>query len=264
MFALQDEPEKGKRLLVFAVGTLVALGVQGGSLVAAHQLSSVKKKNSPPILVNIQVVPPPPPKVEPPPPPPPPPEVEPPPPPPEPPKPKPKPKPKKKPKPVPKPDPIDPPKVPPKKPPPLIPGLDLSSTVMKGAGPTFAPGNTRMGEPGRVAAAKVEPAAGIQAEPPESEPASPPVRKAPKFKRKVRPNYTDAARRAGIEGTVVLLLTIDEAGRVSHVQVVKGLGYGLDKAAAEAARKWIFAPGTVDGRPTRMKTRISYRYILED
>ena len=61
--------------------------------------------------------------------------------------------------------------------------------------------------------------------------------------------YTWAARKAGIEGVVVLELEIDAEGRVRDPVVVKGLGYGLDEAAIEAAWQWRFKPAMEDGRP---------------
>ena len=59
---------------------------------------------------------------------------------------------------------------------------------------------------------------------------------------KVDPVYPEAARRAGVEGTVVLDAQISAGGRVEEVQVLRGLPLGLSEAAAEAVRHWQYRP----------------------
>jgi protein TonB len=55
--------------------------------------------------------------------------------------------------------------------------------------------------------------------------------------------YTEEAKQAAIEGTVVLDLVVGANGHVSEVHVVTGLGYGLTEAAIAAARACRFSPG---------------------
>lgn len=69
---------------------------------------------------------------------------------------------------------------------------------------------------------------------------------------------TPAATDAGVHGAVLLRLTVDEAGRVSDVEIVQGLGFGLDEAAAAAARGFRFVPATVDGVPA--PARVLFRH----
>ncbi len=66
---------------------------------------------------------------------------------------------------------------------------------------------------------------------------------------KVKPIYTDEARRMRIEGEVVLEVTFVASGRLLVLRVVGGLGHGLDEAAIEAAEKIRFKPARRDGRP---------------
>ncbi len=63
------------------------------------------------------------------------------------------------------------------------------------------------------------------------------------------PRYPTTARAARHEGTVVLEAVIDERGRVSDVQVLRGIGLGCDEAAVEAVERWRFHPATLQGRP---------------
>ena len=61
--------------------------------------------------------------------------------------------------------------------------------------------------------------------------------------RRRKPKYPSSARRAGHQGTTVLLITVGSNGRVSSVRVSKSSGYSsLDNAAVSAARSWKFKP----------------------
>ena len=66
---------------------------------------------------------------------------------------------------------------------------------------------------------------------------------------KPKPAYTDEARRLRIEGDVVLQVTFGAGGTAVVLRVVEGLGYGLDEAAIDAAKKIRFNPAKRDGRP---------------
>lgn len=63
---------------------------------------------------------------------------------------------------------------------------------------------------------------------------------------KTDPEYSEAARLAGLEGTVLLKAVIALDGTATDIRVVRSLGLGLDEKAIEAVRKWRFTPG-----PTR-------------
>ncbi|HET9271116.1 MAG TPA: M56 family metallopeptidase, partial [Vicinamibacterales bacterium] len=71
------------------------------------------------------------------------------------------------------------------------------------------------------------------------------------------PLYSDEARRAGIEGTVVVRAHVDAAGRVNAPRVTRALGWGLDQNAVVAVRQWSFRPGTRNGVATPMDVEIA-------
>lgn len=56
------------------------------------------------------------------------------------------------------------------------------------------------------------------------------------------PEYTEEARIAGLEGTVVLGGVIDEVGFAQNLEVLSPLGLGLDEKAIEAVKQWHFDP----------------------
>lgn len=73
--------------------------------------------------------------------------------------------------------------------------------------------------------------------------------------------YPAAARRRGIEGRVVALLTVNTKGRVTDVQVVKSAGYGFDELAVDAFKRWKFKPA--EKNCEKVETQIRYTYDFE-
>jgi TonB family protein len=68
----------------------------------------------------------------------------------------------------------------------------------------------------------------------------------------VKPVYTEKARRAGTEGTVIVEAIIDEEGCVRNVRVLKEQPNGLTEAAVEAVRQWAFSPARLEDRPVKV------------
>jgi protein TonB len=77
----------------------------------------------------------------------------------------------------------------------------------------------------------------------------------------VDPAYPDFARRARIQGTVVLLMTVDEMGQPLRVQVLEGHPV-FHEAAVQAARQWRFEPARLDGRPVSASFRLTLKFSL--
>ena len=66
---------------------------------------------------------------------------------------------------------------------------------------------------------------------------------------KPQPVYTDEARRLKLEGEVLLEVSFGANGTLHVNRVVRGLGHGLDEAAAAAANKMRFKPALRMGQP---------------
>lgn len=68
--------------------------------------------------------------------------------------------------------------------------------------------------------------------------------------------YPAEAVRRGLEGDVMLQLSLDDAGRVLSAEVVTSSGHAiLDRAALAAARQI----GTLPGNPSRTRLPVSFR-----
>jgi periplasmic protein TonB len=79
----------------------------------------------------------------------------------------------------------------------------------------------------------------------------------------VQPRYTEAARRAGVQGVVILEAIIDERGTVSNVRVLRGLPMGLEKEAVEAVKQWRYRPAMLNGRPVRVYFTLTVNFTIQ-
>jgi protein TonB len=76
--------------------------------------------------------------------------------------------------------------------------------------------------------------------------------RAPEILRRVEPQYPEAARKARIEGVVILDAIIAASGEVEAVRVIRSAGRLLDDAAVGALERWTYRPATLNGRPVRV------------
>jgi protein TonB len=85
---------------------------------------------------------------------------------------------------------------------------------------------------------------------------------APTLLYKVEPEYSEEARKAKYQGTVVLYVEVDPSGKAVNPKVIRSLGLGLDEKALEAVRKWKFKPGYKDGKPVTVAATIEVNFRL--
>jgi len=76
------------------------------------------------------------------------------------------------------------------------------------------------------------------------------------------PSYSEDARVAKYQGTMILSVVVDPAGRAADVEIVTPLGLGLDEKAVEAVRSWSFEPAMKDGQPVAVKVMIEVDFHL--
>jgi len=77
------------------------------------------------------------------------------------------------------------------------------------------------------------------------------------------PRYPEAARRARIQGAVILELTIGKDGTVKNVKVLRGLPLGCTDAAVEAVKKWRFKASTLNGKPVEVIYVLTVKFSLQ-
>ncbi len=76
------------------------------------------------------------------------------------------------------------------------------------------------------------------------------------------PEFTNAAREAKYQGTVVLWVTIGTDGRAHQITIAKRLGLGLDQKAILAVKQWRFKPARMNGKPVAVRAQISVSFRL--
>ena len=86
---------------------------------------------------------------------------------------------------------------------------------------------------------------------------------APILLTKIDPEYTDEARRAKVQGIVLLHIDVDTHGQPTNIRVVQGLGLGLDQRAVDAVRQWKFRAGSINGKPavTSAEIQVTFRLL---
>jgi protein TonB len=84
----------------------------------------------------------------------------------------------------------------------------------------------------------------------------------PKVTRSAQPEYTQEAAEAKLHGVVMLSLVVDVDGTPSAIELVRGLGKGLDEKAVECLRKWRFTPATRHGEPIPAKATVEIVFRL--
>jgi protein TonB len=91
----------------------------------------------------------------------------------------------------------------------------------------------------------------------------PPGKPEPTLKTEIA--YTDEARAAGVEGRLVLRVTVDAAGLVTDVVVVNGVDPALDAAAIATVKTWRFRPALACGKAVAGgQYTIARRFVLGD
>jgi protein TonB len=78
-----------------------------------------------------------------------------------------------------------------------------------------------------------------------------------------QPRYAEVARRAAVQGAVIIEAVIDEDGRVVDARILKGLPMGLDQEALAAVREWTFQPATLGGRPVKVFYTLTVHFQIQ-
>lgn len=86
--------------------------------------------------------------------------------------------------------------------------------------------------------------------------------KAPVLLQKIDPTYPEAARKARMEGVVILEAIITASGSVEEVKVLKSVNPLLDASAVRAVGQWRYKPATLNGRAVRVYLTVTVTFNL--
>ena len=84
----------------------------------------------------------------------------------------------------------------------------------------------------------------------------------PVLQRAVEPDYPDTLRLLGVQGEVVVAVTIDTTGAVIGASIHRAAVAPLDSLAIAAARRTRWLPATIDGVPTVATMGLPYLFSL--
>ncbi|HWC15442.1 MAG TPA: energy transducer TonB [Terriglobales bacterium] len=84
----------------------------------------------------------------------------------------------------------------------------------------------------------------------------------PRIKFQTEPEFSEEARKAKHQGTVVVRATVGADGKIHDPHVVRSLGLGLDEKAIEAVNQWLFEPAIKDGRKVAVFVDIEVNFRL--
>jgi TonB family protein len=86
----------------------------------------------------------------------------------------------------------------------------------------------------------------------------------PRVVKEVKPQYTQQAKDAHIQGSVLLAVVVDATGTVTDVQITESLDptFGLDDQAVAVAWQWQFSPATKDGKPVAVSIALQLTFTL--
>jgi len=91
-----------------------------------------------------------------------------------------------------------------------------------------------------------------------------PFEKPPAVIFRVEPVYPDLARKAGIEGKVIVKVWIDKQGRVKEVVILKSTVELFDEPTIAAAKQWKFIPAMMKLGPVAVWSTLTFNFKLAD
>jgi TonB family protein len=86
---------------------------------------------------------------------------------------------------------------------------------------------------------------------------------APQVLERQEPTYTEEARAAKIQGSVLLYVVVGPDGTAGQIRVLRSLDVGLDQKAVEAVSQWKFKPGMKEGQPVPVQAQIEVNFQLK-
>ena len=87
--------------------------------------------------------------------------------------------------------------------------------------------------------------------------------KLPEILADFKASYPEEARKLGLEGQVILRLSVDSTGKVAKAAIIKGSGHGFDEAALDAVKRFRFKPGTEGDEAIATEITYTYTFLLD-
>ena len=76
------------------------------------------------------------------------------------------------------------------------------------------------------------------------------------------PEYSEEARKAKYQGTVVVWVVVGPDGRTRDIRIQRSLGMGLDEKAIAAIQTWKFEPARKNGVAVAVQVSVEITFRL--
>jgi TonB family protein len=86
----------------------------------------------------------------------------------------------------------------------------------------------------------------------------------PKVLKSENPRYTDAARKLGFSGRILVSLVVDADGMPQDIHIQHPAGLGLDEQAVKAVNQYRFKPATKNGQPIKVELSIDVNFEIRN
>jgi TonB family protein len=87
--------------------------------------------------------------------------------------------------------------------------------------------------------------------------------KPPRLIKEVKPIYPEEAKKAKLQGIVILNVRADIYGKVEDILVAKSVDPLLDQAAIDAVKQWVYEPMLINGKPHPIIFTVTVRFTLK-
>jgi TonB family protein len=134
-----------------------------------------------------------------------------------------------------------------------LPSTDTAGTAVP---PVSVPEPPLAEQPAETQPEPVEPTTGVYS-------AVPPGGTQPEELDRAIPRYPMAARRASIQGPVVIRGIVRRDGTIDNLEIIKDLPYGLGEEARRAVNRWRFRPATYRGEPIDVYYTVTVNFRLQ-
>jgi periplasmic protein TonB len=85
----------------------------------------------------------------------------------------------------------------------------------------------------------------------------------PELINRVQPVYPEIARKARVQGVVIVEAIIDKQGNVTDCRILRGLPMGISEAAVAAIQRWKYRPATLNARPVAVYLTVTVTFTLQ-
>lgn len=80
----------------------------------------------------------------------------------------------------------------------------------------------------------------------------------------VMPSYPEASVRRGVGGSAVVRIDLGVNGELSDIRVLQAPDRNIRQAVVNALRQWRFSPAFSDGKPLRLRGKLTFYFRLSD